>query len=91
MYEKGAHSWRAGVKEAAELLVLSAELVVKIDWGISRKLVWIWLQAAWFTIASGPDLEVGPALNGVWIRSSPEVLSNLDCYVLLWFLIGTAI
>lgn len=59
---------RARVKEAAEFLVLSAELVVKIDWGISRKLIWIWPCAAWFTIASGPNLVVGLALHGVWIK-----------------------
>lgn len=30
---------RVRAKEAAELLVLFAELVVKMDWGISRKLI----------------------------------------------------
>lgn len=31
---------RARVEGAAELPVLSAELVVRMDWGISKKVVW---------------------------------------------------
>lgn len=34
---------RARVEETAELLVLSAELVVRMDWGVSKKVIWICL------------------------------------------------
>lgn len=69
---------RARVEETAELLVLSAELVVRMDWGVSKKVIWICLWAARFTIEPVPNLEVGPALNGVYNRWFPEISSNIN-------------